>query len=773
MLLNIDSFTGEFPVVQPHLLPDGAAQYASDCDFRSGTLRGIPARSEIFSLPKIAYKTLFAYSGVAGGAVYGSTGVFYAVRGPVANDAFKRFYWSEDSGAMGVSRADVGGNGQEPTSSNTWMVGVPKPNPLISVAAQSPLDFKFASTSGITYKLLCETVDGKYSSEAALTLSSETDTENKKVIKFNLPASFYCKVSNDLATGTDKPVLLRPAVSDGSKTVSTSQWLQEGSTSLMHYTETVSINGVPTVFRYVFNTAWQTDPLQATLYALTSTVDEGRVTYSLEYTYYSVGKGWYCTSSSRTALSDGTSFDTLGNTLGPMLLIKGTDFEIKAREDAGSVEITPEISGLEFKLVMEASTVSVEFWVNKSKTEHRAYTYTYVNQWGEEGPPADPVEIDCLPDQAVALKFPASNASGYVPVDRVRLYRTATGQTTDFSLVKEITFPLTTYTDSVKGDALGETIATRGYYPPPLGLKNLISLPNGIIMATKGNEIWFSEPYLAYAWNPDNVLTTATDCVGACAGEGGAYVTTYAHPYFVSGMTPDAMGQTKITSVQAGVSSLSICNLGSAVVWASNDGLVFARGVDVSMDYSFKFFSRDAWRKLCTDANGNSQLSKMRLNAHDGRLLIWFDGNVLPAMMLRYDEANPSLTRLSEPITAMMQYPLADTVYVVNGVTTYDFCASLTQRNGFVWYSKEFLTPSPVNFGCVQLRGTGSAKIDVYADGALKFTSPTSILSSEGLMLRLPAGFRASRWSFKITGSANTEIWRIAVATSPVELQHV
>jgi len=310
---------------------------------------------------------------------------------------------------------------------------------------------------------------------------------------------------------------------------------------------------------------------------------------------------------------------------------------------------------------------------------------------------------------------------------------------------------------------LGEPLSTQGYYPPEQTLVGICMMANGIMCGFSGNELHFSEPYLPYAWNPQAIKPFSHRIVGVCPFEGGLYVTTTAHPHIVMGASPDAMTDAKVPAIQAGVTKGSICNLGPYVAYASHDGLVLARGLDASLEQSFKFWTRDEWRTLY----GN-KLANIRLNAHDGSVVVWFDDGT-PGFLLRLEEEALSLTQLSEPIQAAFVHPLADALYVAAGSAVYEFCAGAA-RNPFTWRSKDFILPKPTNLGVAQLVGDGSVTLEVYADDNLRFTQEVTLVDT-GALVRLPAGFLARSWSFGLAGAG--EVREMYAATTIPELQNV
>ena len=160
---------------------------------------------------------------------------------------------------------------------------------------------------------------------------------------------------------------------------------------------------------------------------------------------------------------------------------------------------------------------------------HREYVYTYVNQYGEESAPSEAAGIEVPEDGAVRLVLKGhANDKGYCPVSRIRLYRAETGtNTTSWLYHSEYANAETVVIeDTLPGSALGAPIQTVGFYPPDEGLETLAVMANGMMVTSRGNQVYISEQYLPYAWSPENTQVTQGRVVGLCAAEGGMYVTT-------------------------------------------------------------------------------------------------------------------------------------------------------------------------------------------------------------------------------------------------------
>ena len=715
MPISIKNFDGEYPRTLPHLLPDNAAQDAVNCDFTQNSLTGLRVWKEIsHNIPWQtllgSHESIFAYKSKL--FVFPSDSDI--CRSPVADDKFDRLYWTQTYPGyeyLYVCRDASFGFPQGGLVGQVDLrisrAGVPAP--VVAPTVSNP-EFNINGLVFVSGELFYETDTGEtYGSPQALwgKLTSYTPTE----FFWNYP---WSSVVPSMTISTTKQVTSTEAVTEIIQNQVAGEWTE-----------------FPKKVTTVTN-ATETKVYKAAL----------RATFGKK--------------------------DAAGN-------IISKDLVLILRQDA-SKSSSP-MSNLSGGISISSSNTMTASLYYGALQEERYYVYTFVNIYGEEGPPSPPVGVTISENSACSITIPGAASSippnsGFPEVKAMRLYRSATGSSgTNFLFVDEVaTGSTTTYMDLKKSSELGEVISTIGSYPPVRYLKGLCQLPNGVLAAFRNNEIWFSDPYLPYSWNPNNTLTTLEDIVSICPAEGGLYVTTKGHPYFVSGVTPDAMSQIKLTSVQAGTSKNGICNMGPAVVWASHDGLVTARGIDAGLDWSYKFFTRAEWR----DRYG-SKLDKIRLNAHDGHLVVTFtDGT--PGFVMRFDESNPTFSKLGYGFTAMNTWTTNDALigitYSSGEYKIVQFAYSESgyeSTENFSWTSKDFILPKPVNFGVMQLVGVGNVTVSIYADGALKHTKSVSLDMTGREILRLPSGFKARRWSFKVSGNGRVE--EVNMAISPRELQ--
>ncbi len=757
MIPLVNNPTGLFPRLPAHLLPPNAAQVAVDCDFSHGTLTGVKNNGSVgMSIASGTIKSAY----MQGAAWFTWDRDVDAIRGPVADDAFFRFYWT-DGTALRVSRGDVG-SGAEPSS---YLAGVPAPSsPLFNMDETNfVLPYNDRASLFGSVKGYCENPITMERSGTGVTVgvSLAYETASQLGIEFQL-YGLTCETT----TATQTPGTGAATVA-GTGSVSFQELGGDGA-SMGSGVADVFTRGTEILFRCSFV------PSDSNVSWLSTIHYDGGVFSHNAYggtNLFRIGStNWF------TTLSGGQEpTDTVLTSVAeaePQYLV---EWQFQTLDDAhaivllrpGGATLPPELAGIDAAVALNGTTMKVTLSRNQLAVESRAYTYTYVNQYGEEGPPAEPTLVDALDGQSLNFLPAVPSSHGYCPITKIRVYRTATGsQTTEYLFVDEVGVNVGVFNDSVKTANLGEPISTIDFLPPETGLRGLCSIGNGMFAAFKNNEVHISQPYLPYAWKPANIQTIPSAVVGLGPFESGVYVTTTAYPVIITGVDPDSMQNQRIPAIQAGVSKGSICNVGPFIAYASHDGIVTVRGLDASLDYSNKFFTRSDWRQRYGD-----KLSVMRMNAHDGDLLVWFTDGTLP-FLLRFDEEVPSMVELSSPIYAAYVHPQADALYVGMANSLYEFKAGLT-RKPFTWHSKDFIEPKPLNYGVLQLIGTGTAIFEVYADGEQIHNGAVDMDELGRGMLRLPDGFLSRRWSVKLIGLPDAEIKEAYLARVPSELQGV
>lgn len=452
-------------------------------------------------------------------------------------------------------------------------------------------------------------------------------------------------------------------------------------------------------------------------------------------------------------------------------------YAVTALEVPGGVNASMTVSGT-------TGTVTMQF----RTSETRAYLFTNVNDLGEESAPSDAasVDLDALSKVSVTPTDPGT-FTNYRPWAKYRFYRTAVSTTgvAAFQFLKD-TASGSSFADDIETAALGEVLSSDYYSLPPIGGTCVSSAGNGMLAIGLGNTVYFSEPFFAHAWNPLNYCTLPFNIVNLVESPSGLVALTEGNPYLITGVTADAMTPYKLPASQGCLSKLGSVDMGGAVAFVSNDGVVVSSGGTASLDLSQQFWARDDWRPSWASAD-------LRLAFHDGHLYGSYPSSTPTDTLgfaLRLDDAAGTLTYTRYRMDAVAYAPQVDGMFFSQGGAVYQMSATPdSTRMPFIWHSKVFVLPKPENLGAMQvvLEADRSGvppdvKITVYADFGLPTAAKlktdvwgnpcAAVLEVKGNgyhTLRLPAGFMARHWSFRIDGTAGI-VKQLHVATAGVEL---
>jgi len=193
---------------------------------------------------------------------------------------------------------------------------------------------------------------------------------------------------------------------------------------------------------------------------------------------------------------------------------------------------------LEVPSPASAPTVALASTPDADALQSIYFAYTYVSGFGEESQPS-PLSAMLDWSEGVIVNISAMiPAPGGRNLTRIRIYRSQTSATgaTGLFFVDEISGASTTYAyDSTVTPSLQELIPSTDYDPPPATLTGITSLPNGMMAAFVGKDLYFSEPYQPHAWPEKYVLTVDFEIVGLAAFGSTIAVLTRGTPYVAQG----------------------------------------------------------------------------------------------------------------------------------------------------------------------------------------------------------------------------------------------
>lgn len=488
----------------------------------------------------------------------------------------------------------------------------------------------------------------------------------------------------------------------------------------------------------------------------------------------------------------------------PKMLVEGDTYDLAV--DRPATALTAAISGS-----------------GSGDVSTRLYVYTWVTEFDEESEP-NPVSnaVDWQAGEDVILSGFAATPAGR-GVNRQRIYRSQTGLSgTYFYLIAERAASASDFTDDIAVDALQEPLPSASWNSPPDDLSGLTAMPNGMMAAFVGRDLYFCEPYRPHAWPQRYVLTVDTPIVGLGAMGTSLIVLTEGQPYMADGAAPDVMQLVKIEQNLPCINARGIVDLGYAIAYPSHEGLVVVRAGGAFGIATANIFNRDAWLAYSPETMFGAQLS--------GRYIAFYETTTpegaLAIGALLIDLAGTSFLIRSDVVAkaAVHDTSSGGLFYLSSdGAIIYQFDAPGAARQKQYWKSKQFVLPYPENFGAIQIDVSASftdqeeldleeltalvvaanqALIDagsilgdidsapmgvvtfggdilesmpaepsaltvgIYADGLLKAT-----VTRTGRAVRLPSGFTARKWEIDVFGDVQVE--QIVMAKTIDELKAV
>jgi len=281
-----------------------------------------------------------------------------------------------------------------------------------------------------------------------------------------------------------------------------------------------------------------------------------------------------------------------------------------------------------YKLGIPAPTTAPTIVAPGAGANYRAYVYSFVNSYGEEGPPSP---VDSVSDYSTGyVKLDDLEAApSDRAIDKIYVYRTnASGSgTAEFQFVCEATwfsestsyeigdfviyatdlYTCTTNHSAGAWDAghftQGENVADADllsvfpkttFDPPPAALKGLISLSNGSLAGFVDNQLYLSEPYYPHAWPTDYIIPVDSEIVGIANDGNLITVVTEGNPVAVYGTHPSTMQKKRSSNKYPGLNIRSVISGNDGVFFVTREGLIYS-GTDGFSNITLGLMEPDNW----------------------------------------------------------------------------------------------------------------------------------------------------------------------------------
>ena len=798
MRITIPGFEGVNSLLAPQRIKETEAVDATDCDFRSGDLRGYLGDAQVMdgnnprTTPShdISGVTIFDYTPTQELVANGDWDV---VRSPVVNDTYKRVYFSKYDPESTTNYVGIidSSNVQDQSGglsvlSSTKRLGVPKPADIYIPP---------------TYEIRQGDVLGTF-------LSTNSDAT--------------IKMSAALAGPLEKGVKLIvscPGFPTTGLTITNINLQGDGDTLSV-----ITLAGNKKLWK-------NCDVIKKTTQTGSGATAVRTTTITFNLSGHGLINGDQVVLSRRkSGQSWPNHFPTdAGSKLWNVTVIDPNNFSLDglaaSAPDSAAGTITADPATVKFSLFApasnsfsNASTVSVDngtdpaqstittfpgggatvgTWVDAASIDtlrSRSYCITYVNSYGDESAPSTPTNpFDVVPGSPVTFGpnsfVISSGLSGWSMNDvtdliEVRLYRTdETGTfrlvTTDSLSTDSSKYNIirvyrtgTTQTIQTKSDGnifvdkltdaqLGEPLTTTGWYPPPQGVQGIISAPNGVIAGFKGKTVYASVPYVPYAYPVAYQTATDADIMGLVTTGSGIAVLTNQMPYQMIGTDPSSWSMVKLEIAAACVSHASIVDMGTFGIYAGPDGLMAIAGAEVR-NLTQDMLTRAQWQEYnpTTIIGGHSE----------GRYLgSYLVGDTRKAFI--FDTISNDFVDLSISAVGFYTDLRTDTLKFVDTAGNIKQWNRGTTTKSYFWKSKVFQLSMPSLFGAAQVIAYSypvTFKLYDYDTGT-QIGSTISVTAQNPF--RLPSGTRYQNLQITLEGTGS--VATVAVATSIGELKEV
>lgn len=330
----------------------------------------------------------------------------------------------------------------------------------------------------------------------------------------------------------------------------------------------------------------------------------------------------------------------------------------------------------------------------------RAYVYTFVSAYGEEGQPSD---ATLATGNAGTWALTGIDSSVPNPTERnittVRIYRTVPGFTsTQYFQVADISLGTTSYNDNESDEdvAKNSILESTAWAEPPAGLLGLTVHPGGFLVGFVGRDLYMSEPFRPHAWPAEYILTCQTEIVGLAVYNNSVVVATSSHPYVGEGVHPVSINLQKLDSIDPCLSRRSIATTLSGVLFASVQGIISIGGGGHQLA-TRQLFTREEWYTRYNPGGIKA--------APYGLQYIAFD-TPNTGFIFSPDEQLAPLSELDrfDSVQGVQIDSYSGDIYIVraNRVALWDPIDSVPYT--YQWRSKIFDLPNPVNFGALQVK---------------------------------------------------------------------
>jgi hypothetical protein len=340
--------------------------------------------------------------------------------------------------------------------------------------------------------------------------------------------------------------------------------------------------------------------------------------------------------------------------------------------------------------------------------EIRSYVYTFVTAYNEEGPPSNPVtaaEFSNATSWNLAGGSTTWIGGSQVNIAYVNIYRTVPNSSNPaFFFVAQV--PIATwiadsgtYSDTSLNInvALNNTLIFVDNFPPIAGIEGAALMPGGFLLGFDGptRQLYMTEPYLPWAWNPTYTLSTEFEIVGIAIWSQTAIICTTSALYLGSGSTPAAFTLQKLDGVTPCLSRRGIVSTVSGVYFPTVDGLAMFN-VSGLITITQPILTKEEWATFSPTTLIAAQLGL--------QYIAW--SSPLNGVQINPTESNAEMATITafSQVTAVETDRYTGNPYFVSNNVAFQWDPVGAQRLNWHWLSKVVQLPKFLNFGAFKIK---------------------------------------------------------------------
>ena len=342
------------------------------------------------------------------------------------------------------------------------------------------------------------------------------------------------------------------------------------------------------------------------------------------------------------------------------------------------------------------------------------------------------------------------------------------------------------FVDDYESRNLLDILASDNYDPPPEDMVGLAAVQNNILVGFVGNTLYFSEPGRPHAWPDAYAVTLEYNIVGVTAISGSMLVVTDSYPYIVSGADPaNGMATARIDANYPCLNRYSIVTMGYGIVYSTHDGLAVYSPSSGAGIITKLLYNNDTWQ---TDIDPKTVVAEYYGDNY-------FASHSTGAFVFEQDvKVGGFFVDCDYSFSASFYDPIDGIVFYVSGtngdIYQWDDLDQplITQE----WKSKVIITKDMINLGAARVVADYTAitqiwntEVQQWQAALINWNKPDDLtfklwvdkelvfttLLNDSETFRLPTGYRTD--TFEVSVEGNIRVRAIHLAETPLGLREV